>query len=99
MGEGAPTKGNAPASFASAEGPRLCADIPGSEVPDQLVDAADFEIPVEDQPHPFGLLLDYSEFAVGQLVAKGEGTAHPYALALGGCNLVPDTFGRDLALE
>jgi hypothetical protein len=89
----------ASAGLAAAEGPRLGADVFGSEVPDKFVDAGDLKISAEDHPDPLGFLLDDGEFAVLQLVAQGEGAAHPKSLALGGSDLAADPLGGDLPLE
>ena len=69
------------------------------EVPHQRIDAAEFEVTPEDQPDPFGLVLDDGDLAVLHLVAKGQGTADPKSLALGGGDLVADALGGDLPLE
>jgi hypothetical protein len=63
------------------------------------MDAAQFEIAPKDQPDLFGFTLHDRNLAVPHVVAEGEGTADPKSLALGGCNLVPDALGGDLALE
>jgi hypothetical protein len=82
-------EGNASAGSAGTKGPGLGADILGFEVPDQFVDAGDFEIPAENQPDAFGFVLDHFEFALHQFIAKGERPTYPHALALGSRNLVP----------
>ena len=99
VGEGSSSERYASAGLAAAEGPRLGADVFGSEVPDKFVDAGDLKISAEDHPDPIGLLLDDGELAVLQLIPEGEGTPHPQSFSLGGSNLVADTLGGNLPLE
>src|ERR1700748_3238983 len=77
MREGASAKRNAPAGLAGAEGSRLGEDVLGLEVPYQFVDAGDFKIPAEDQPHTLGFLLNDHELAILQFISQGEGATHP----------------------
>ena len=100
MGEGTSPKRDASARPARrAERSHFGADVFGSEVTDKLVDATFLQISLEDQSHPFGFLLDDDKLAIFQLIAEGEGTAHPKPPALGGRDLVPDALGSDLPLE
>ena len=77
----------------------LRSDILLPEISHQCIHSAEFEAAAEDQPYPFGFLLDGGNFAVVHLISKGEGTADPETLSFGGSNLVPDSFGGNLAFE
>jgi hypothetical protein len=75
------------------------ADVPLAEVSHQCIDAAEVEIALEDQPDPFGLVLDNGNLAVFHLIAKGEGTSDPQTFPFRSGDLVPDALGSDLPLE
>src|SRR5262245_30700939 len=80
---------------------RVASALPHSEdkISNQGIHAAEFEIAPVDQSDLFGLTLHDGNLAVIHVVAEGEGTADPEALALGGCDLVPDPLRGDLAFE
>jgi hypothetical protein len=99
VGEGASTERNAPTDLARAELSRRGADVSGSEVAHKLVDAADLQVPAEDQPYPFGFLFNDHKLAVPQFIAEGEGATYPEPLALGGGDLVANALGGDFPLE
>ena len=82
-----PLERDAPAGAARRERPGLGADVTVLEVSNQGVDAAKFEIALEDQPDLFSLTFYNGDLAVLHVVAEGEGTADPEALALGRCDL------------
>src|ERR1035437_3828830 len=71
----------------------LGSDIFGFEVSHQCIDAAEFEIAPENQPHTFGLVLDDGNLVVFHLITEGQGTTDPEALTLGGSDLVPNPLG------
>ena len=88
---------------AEENAPRVVLPSFGYSAPGDLrtnrIHFAEFEAAAEDQPYPFGFLLDGGNFAVVHLISKGEGTADPETLSFGGSNLVPDLFGGNLAFE
>src|SRR4029077_14573708 len=99
VGEGSSSKRYASAGLARAEGPCLGADVLCPEIAHEFVDAGYLEISAKDHPDPFSFVLDDDELAVHQLIAEGEGAAHPKSFALGGSNLVPDALGSHLPLK
>jgi hypothetical protein len=89
-----------PPRVAPVESSRTLERSPRSfRIPDQTVDAAKLQIAIEDQSDGLGFLRINGEFAVLQLIAQRHHPADPETLALGGCDLVPDALGRNLAFE
>src|SRR6516225_8607631 len=72
VGEGSSAEWDASAYLVSGEGLFHGADVFGSEVTHKFVDAGGLQISAKDHPDPFGFLLDDSELAVLQLIAKGR---------------------------
>jgi hypothetical protein len=54
---------------------------------------------VENQPDPFGLVLNDGNLVVLHVIAEGEGTADPQALSFRGSNFVADALGSYLPFE
>ena len=54
---------------------------------------------MEDEADSLGFLLDNGDAPVIHDVAEGQGAAHPQPLALGGGDLVPNSFRCNLPLE
>jgi hypothetical protein len=99
MGEGTTGKRD-PANYASAlKMPHLGDDPPLAQVGHQAVEAAKLQVPPKDGPYPFGLLLDHDNPAVLAGISERGDAPDPQPLALGGCDLVADTFGGDLPLK
>ena len=68
----------------------------------QRADRAELEVGGKDQPHGRRLVRVHQQRppALGrQVVAEGQGAAHPHAARLGGGDLVADALAGDLALE
>ena len=94
-----PLERDATAGATGRKQPCLGADVTFFEISNQGIDAAEFEIALEDQPDLFSIMFYNGDLAVLHVVAEGEGTTDPESLALGRCDLVPDPLGCDLSLE
>ena len=88
---------------AAGEDPVLRPEAGLSHGLDRRIQAAMLEVEREQPAHRLGLGRVDDEFAtvrVGmRVIAKRGQPAHPEPFLLGGCNLVPDPFGGNLALE
>ncbi len=62
-------------------------------------DAADLEIAPKEIAHEDGMLLDHMERPALDPIAERNHAAHPDALLLRCCDLVPNAFAGDFALE
>ena len=69
------------------------------EIPNELVDAPEFEVSPEDQSDQFRFFFDNGNLAVLHLVTKGQVASDPQALALRCRDLVPDPLGGDFPFE
>src|ERR1700724_3591231 len=65
----------------------------------QLRHTALFQIGAKDLLHPFGFFGLDRQLPVPKLVAEGNDSPHPHALALRGSNLVTDALARHFPLE
>src|SRR5205085_8737491 len=86
-------------SFAVSQLPRLWPNAFLVQRSGQSADRADAEIIGKDLADEVGLVRDDLQLLGDAAVAERHRSADPDPLALGGGNLVPNTFADDLALE
>src|SRR5258708_27426768 len=95
----ATTERDATARRARRELPCFGSDVVFPEVPNQFVDAAEFQVSLEDRSDQLSFYFDNRNLAVLHLIAKGKVAPDPEALALRRRDLVSDPLGGDLTLE
>src|SRR5258706_9592740 len=74
-------------------------DVALPEVPNQFVDAAEFEVALEDRSDQLSLFFDNGNPAVLHLISERKVAPDPDPFSLRCCDLVADALRGDLPLE
>jgi len=96
IGQWAFSEGNAADDLARAQTPLAGDDSPLVELPHEDEHRARGQITIKDQAHRCGLILIDNELAVYNAIAQRYDAAYPYALLLGGGDLVADALAGHL---
>ena len=97
--QGPPAVAQPASSLAAARRPDLADNPALPEVSLKGRDRSKLCMLLEQIPDRFRFGFVDDELAVLDVVAQWQVAAHPHALALGRCDLVPDALARDLPLE